>query len=58
MEEIEIELFKKNMKECGYLSENVLPHAGYLINVANPEKENRDKSIAALLDETERCENR
>ncbi len=56
LEDEEAELFKKNMKECGYNPENVLPHAGYLINVANPEKENRDKSISALLDESERCE--
>jgi deoxyribonuclease IV len=56
LEDEESELFKKNMKECGYLPENVLPHAGYLINVANPEQENRDKSIAALIDEVRRCE--
>lgn len=55
IEEEEIKKFKKNMAENGYNPENVLPHAGYLINIANPEKENRDKSINALIDEMERC---
>lgn len=55
IEEEEIEKFKENMAKNGYNPENVLPHAGYLINIANPEKENRDKSINALIDEIERC---
>ena len=55
IEEEEIKKFKKNLAENGYNPENVLPHAGYLINIANPEKENRDKSINALIDEVNRC---
>ncbi len=34
----------------------VVAHASYLLNLASPEAENRDKSIKALVDELERCE--
>lgn len=51
-----IALFKKNMIECGYESKQVLPHDSYLINLGHPEKEKRDKSYDAFLDEIHRCE--
>lgn len=34
----------------------VIAHASYLINLASPEKELFDRSVAALVDELERCE--
>lgn len=52
----EIEEFKVNMESCGYTAEQVLPHAGYLINMANPDEAAHAKSMHALIDELERCE--
>jgi deoxyribonuclease-4 len=51
-----IEKFKNNCKECGYLPEHVLPHDSYLINLGHPEKEGLEKSRDAFLDEMQRCE--
>jgi deoxyribonuclease-4 len=47
--------FKDNLTRCGFTPEQVLPHAGYLINLANPETAARARSVAALTDETRRC---
>ncbi len=52
----EIEEFKTNMDLCGYRTEQVLPHAGYLINLANPDEEAHAKSMESLMDEISRCE--
>ncbi|OGC08536.1 deoxyribonuclease IV [candidate division WOR-1 bacterium RIFOXYD2_FULL_36_8] len=49
----EIERFKKLQKETGIF---VFAHAGYLINLASPKKDNYEKSIKSMLDEIERCE--
>ena len=54
--EKEIEAYKKNMKENGYLPEQVLPHDSYLINLGSPDQEKREKSIAAFIDELKRAE--
>lgn len=34
----------------------VVAHASYLLNLASPQAENRKKSIAAMIDELQRCE--
>lgn len=34
----------------------IMPHAGYLINMANPDEEKWQKSYDALVDELQRCE--
>jgi len=47
--------FKKQMKADGYEAAQVLPHAGYLINLANPDEAAHAKSMASLLDELRRC---
>ncbi len=52
----EIEEFKINMQSCGYTAGQVLPHAGYLINLANPDDEAHAKSMESLMDEISRCE--
>ncbi|MFA7173006.1 MAG: deoxyribonuclease IV [Kiritimatiellia bacterium] len=52
----EIDEFKLNMASCGFTAKQVLPHAGYLINLANPDDEAHTKSMAALMDEIQRCE--
>jgi len=52
----EIGEFKANMADSGYGSEHVLPHAGYLINMANPDEDAHEKSMKSLMDELHRCE--
>lgn len=51
----EIDSFKKQMAEDGYAAHQVLPHAGYLINLANPDDAAQGKSFASLMDEAKRC---
>ena len=55
LSEESIQLFKENLAKVGISPKHVLPHDSYLINVGNPGKEIRTKSIEALLDETTRC---
>ena len=38
-------LFKKRMVEYGFTAEQVLPHNSYLINLCQPDPENRATSI-------------
>ena len=49
------EAFKAAMVAGGYSAADVLPHSGYLINLASPDDAARERSIDALLDETRRC---
>jgi len=51
----EAEAFKKRMKTDGYTTAQVMPHAGYLINLANPDEASHAKSMASLMDELHRC---
>ena len=51
----DIEAFKRQMQTDGYTAAQVLPHAGYLINLANPDAEAHAKSMGSLLDELRRC---
>ncbi len=51
-----IDNFKKNCENSGYLPEHILPHDSYLINLGHPEKEGLEKSREAFLDEMQRCE--
>lgn len=48
--------FRQAMTEAPYLPGQVLPHAGYLINLANPDPEMHQKSMGSFLDELHRCE--
>lgn len=50
----QIAAYKQAEKETGIGP--VVAHASYLLNLASPEPENRDKSVKALIDELERCE--
>lgn len=52
----QIDEFKTTMAQYGYTAAQVMPHAGYLINLANPEPQAHAKSVAALIDEVERCQ--
>jgi len=51
----DVEAFRRQMKADGYTAKQVLPHAGYLINLANPDEAAHAKSMASLLDELQRC---
>ncbi len=48
--------FRSALAEAGYTPKQVLPHAGYLINLANPDPEKHAKSMESFLDEMHRCE--
>ncbi len=48
--------FRAAMANAPYAAGQVLPHAGYLINLANPDPEKHAKSMASFLDELHRCE--
>ena len=47
--------FGAAMNTTGFTAAQVLPHAGYLINLANPDPEAYDRSLATLVDEMKRC---
>ncbi len=51
-----IEAFKRNLQESGIESRHVLPHDSYLINLGNPDREKREKSLKAFIDEAQRAE--
>ncbi|MCL2219913.1 MAG: deoxyribonuclease IV [Chitinispirillia bacterium] len=51
-----IDAFRENMALYGYDSKCVLVHDSYLINIGNPDKDKRKKSLDALIDEVRRCE--
>ena len=50
----EIDLFKHNRKETGIGT--IVAHDSYLLNLGSPDGALRKKSIAAFIDELERCE--
>ncbi len=52
----DIDTFRKAMAEAPYTPAQILPHAGYLINLANPDPEKHAKSMESFLDELHRCE--
>jgi deoxyribonuclease-4 len=49
-------LFKDRMSEFGYSADMVLPHNSYLINLAQPEPQKRDRSFDVFIDELQRVE--
>lgn len=51
-----IDNFKRNCEQFGFLPSNILPHDGYLINLGHPEKAGLEQSRKAFLDEMQRCE--
>lgn len=50
-----IDGFMAAMAEGGFTPERVLPHDGYLINLANPDPDARAKALDAFTDELRRC---
>ncbi|MFV0481438.1 MAG: deoxyribonuclease IV [Campylobacteraceae bacterium] len=51
-----IQAFKEELYKAEILSKHVLPHDSYLINLGHPNKDARQKSFDAFLDEVKRCE--
>jgi deoxyribonuclease-4 len=54
--EEEIRQFKANLAEAGINREHVLPHDSYLINLGSPEKQKRERAVAAFIVEAQRAE--
>lgn len=50
----EIAAFKRNRKETGI--DSIIAHNSYLLNLGSPDEPLRKKSVAAFIDELERCE--
>lgn len=48
--------FGAAMNTSGYTTAQVLPHAGYLINLANPDPDAHSRSLTSLIDEMRRCQ--
>ena len=55
LSEESIAAFKANCAGFGYRPELILPHDTYLINLGNPDPDKRRNSLAAFIDEMERC---
>lgn len=51
-----IAAFKRNCADNGYTADMILPHDSYLINLGQPDKEKRAKSVEAFTEELRRCE--
>jgi deoxyribonuclease-4 len=50
----EIAAFKRNRKETGI--DSIIAHDSYLLNLGSPDEAMRKRSVAAFIDEFERCE--
>jgi len=48
-------LFADELKKRRFTAKQVLPHAGYLINLANPDPDAHAKSMESLIHEMHRC---
>ncbi|MEJ2367621.1 MAG: deoxyribonuclease IV [Acidobacteriota bacterium] len=51
----EISAFRESCEIHGFKPELILPHASYLLNLGNPERDGLEKSRRAFADELERC---
>ncbi len=55
LQEADVEAFDRALAASEYAPIHLLPHAGYLINLANPNPEAHEKSMRSMLDEMTRC---
>lgn len=53
---VEVEAFKENCQKANILSQHILPHDSYLINLAQSNPEKSRQSLEAFIDEMRRCE--
>ncbi|AFZ79201.1 apurinic/apyrimidinic endonuclease, putative [Theileria equi strain WA] len=51
-----IDKFKEGLKARGYEPKYILPHGSYLINMANPDPEKRERAFENFMDDLKRCE--
>ena len=51
----EAETFKYECERLGFDKKFILPHASYIINLSNPDKDKRQKSLDLLIMEMKRC---
>ena len=51
-----IEEFRQNVKNLGFDTKHILPHASYLINLCSPHKDKLELSRKAFVDEVKRVE--
>ena len=49
------ETFKYECERLGFDKKFILPHASYLINISNPDKDKRQKNLDLLIMEMRRC---
>jgi len=56
LKEENIKKFKEFLDKYNFSADAILPHDSYLINLGHPEKEKREKSYNAFLDEIKRVE--
>lgn len=52
----QVEEFKKKLEFYDFDPSKIVPHAGYLINLAHPDQEKRSLSLESFLEETRRVE--
>ncbi|CAG8633123.1 10389_t:CDS:2, partial [Paraglomus occultum] len=52
----QIASFQSACKEHNYPAHCILPHGSYLINLANPDAQKRERSYQSFLDDIKRCE--
>ena len=51
----EVAAFKEALRENGFTPARVLPHAGYLVNIANPGREEQARALDSLVAELRTC---
>jgi len=56
LQEKNIKKFKEYLEKYNFSTNGILPHDSYLINLGHPEKEKREKSLNAFIDEAKRVE--
>lgn len=55
LDQMNIDRFRAWLPAQGYHGRRCLPHGSYLINLGNPEREKRVKSLESLVDDLRRC---
>ncbi len=53
--EEDVKKFRERLKKSGIDVKHILPHDSYLINLGNPDREKRRRSVEAFIDEVQRC---
>ena len=51
----QIAAFRENCRKYNFSPAQILPHDSYLINLGQPDKEKRQRALAAFIDELTRC---